>query len=86
MNIRFQKSFDKRYQKLTLKAKHKVDAAILRFRFDPFDPVLKNHPLKGSMLGLRSFSVSGDVRVIFEEYEDYTLVLMLDVGTHNQVY
>lgn len=36
--------------------------------------------------GKRSFSVTGDMRIIFEEHENYTMVLMLDVGTHNQVY
>lgn len=38
------------------------------------------------MLGKRAISVMGDMRIIFEEFNDYTLVLMLDVGTHNQVY
>ncbi len=86
MRIEFQKSFDKRYAKLTPKLKEKIDGAIKKFKRDPFDPILKNHSLKGSMIGKRSFSVTGDMRVIFEEHENYTLVLMLDVGTHNQVY
>ncbi len=86
MNLCFHKRFDKRYAKLTPKLQVKVDDAIGRFVADPFDPLLKNHALTGELLGKRAFSVSGDYRVVFEEYKDYTVVLLLDVGTHNQVY
>jgi len=86
MKIRFQKSFEKRYSKLTSKLKNKVDEVIHLFRVNPFDPILENHFLKGAMQGKRAISVTGNIRIIFEEYENYTLVLMLDVGTHPQVY
>jgi mRNA-degrading endonuclease YafQ of YafQ-DinJ toxin-antitoxin module len=36
------------------------------------------------MLGLRAFSVSGDVRVIY--YETDEAYVFTDVGTHAQVY
>lgn len=86
MNLRFHKRFDKRYEKLTSKLQAKVDVAIKHFVIDPFDYSLKNHALTGEMLGKRAFSVTGDYRVVFEEYNHYALVLLLDVGTHNQVY
>lgn len=57
-----------------------------KFERDPFDPILKNHALTGKFLGQRAFSVTGDIRIVFEEYNNYILVLVLDVGTHNQVY
>lgn len=38
------------------------------------------------MKGKRAFSVTGDMRIIFEEFDDYVLVIMLDIGTHAQVY
>ena len=63
-----------------------MDQAISKFRENPLDPQLKNHALKGAMRGKRSFSVTGDVRVIFKEEEKYTVVFMLDVGGHAQVY
>jgi len=66
--------------------KEKVNLSIEKFYQDPFDPSLKNHPLHGGMSGRRSISVTGDVRIIFEEYDNYVLVIMLDIGTHNQVY
>lgn len=64
----------------------KIDTALVRFKSNPLDAALYNHPLKGAMTGKRAISVTGDVRIIFEEYNNYVLVIMLDVGTHNQVY
>lgn len=86
MKIFFHKSFDKSYKKLPKKLKDKIDDVIEKFRLNPFDPILKNHQLSGKLKGRRAFSVTGDYRVIFEECDDYVLVIMLDVGTHNQVY
>ena len=79
MQILRHKNFKKRYKRLT-------KPLIEKFYQNPFDPLLENHPLKGSMLGKRAISVTGDVRIIFEEHGNYVLVIMLDVGTHNQVY
>lgn len=85
MEIRFHQCFDKRFKKLLPKFKEKVLAAIRKFEINPFDPILKNHALAGQLLGKRAFSVTGDIRIVFEEYDDYLLVIMIDVGTHNQV-
>jgi addiction module RelE/StbE family toxin len=45
---------------------------------------LNDHLLKGSKQGLRAFSVSSDIRVIYTE--DESEIIFLDIGTHNQVY
>lgn len=45
---------------------------------------LNDHPLTGKLQGLRAFSVGGDVRVVYEETENH--YLLLDIGSHNQVY
>jgi addiction module RelE/StbE family toxin len=45
---------------------------------------LNDHPLTGKLKGLRAFSVGGDVRVVYQEAENY--YLFLDIGSHNQVY
>ena len=86
MIIDFHKKFKKQYIKLNKKIQVKVDRAIDVFKNNPFDPILKNHPLSGKMTGRRAFYVIGDVRIIFKEYKSYTIVLIFDVGTHNQVY
>ncbi len=72
--------------KLSPKLKRKVVKAIEVFAKNPHAKSLKNHALRGKLSGRRAISVTGDVRIIFREYEKYTLVLMLDVGSHNQVY
>lgn len=45
---------------------------------------LNDHPLKGKFAGKRAFSVTGDIRVVYEEISDS--IIFLDIGTHNQVY
>jgi len=86
MKIRYHKNFEKKFKKLSPDVKKNVVSAVRIFSKNPFYTALKNHPLKGSLKGKRAFSVTGDVRIIFEEYDGYVLVIMLDVGTHNQVY
>ncbi|MBD3329920.1 type II toxin-antitoxin system mRNA interferase toxin, RelE/StbE family [Candidatus Peregrinibacteria bacterium] len=86
MKIKFHKHFEKRLKKLSPTIKNKTISAIKCFSEDPFDKKLKNHALRGKLKGKRAFSVSGDIRVIFEEFDDYILVIMLDVGSHAQVY
>lgn len=86
MNIYFHKNFQKAYNKLERGIQHKVDEALSIFRKDPFNSKLRNHALKGHLYGSRAFSVTGDIRIIFEEHENYTVVIMMNVGSHNQVY
>lgn len=45
---------------------------------------LNDHQLGGNKLGLRSFSITSNIRVIYKETSD--AYVFLDVGTHNQVY
>ncbi len=45
---------------------------------------LNDHALIGTMKGLRAFSVSGDLRVVYRESDDF--YEFLDIGSHNQVY
>lgn len=86
MRIKYHKNFEKRFKKLPQKLKEKIIQSIKNFAKNPFYKGLKNHPLSGNLIGKRAFSVTGDVRIIFEEYENYVLVIMLDIGTHSQVY
>jgi len=45
---------------------------------------INDHSLTGKLKGLRAFSVGGDVRVVYQETDDR--YLLLDIGSHNQVY
>lgn len=80
------KNFRKHYDRCDAYIQNKADVAIKKFCNNPFDPSIHNHPLSGEMSGKRAISVTGDIRIIFEEHDDYVLVIMLEIGTHNQVY
>jgi addiction module RelE/StbE family toxin len=86
MQIKYHKGFNKKFYKLTPKLRQKTLNIIKKFKKDPHCPTLKNHALKGRLNGKRAFSVTGDVRVIFKEKDNYIVVIMLDVGIHNKVY
>lgn len=86
MRIKYHKRFEKRFAKLQPDIKNKIIHTIAKFSKNPLDPKLRNHHLTGKLNGLRAISVTGDVRIIFQEHNNYVLVVMLDVGTHNQVY
>ncbi len=82
----YHKDFKKAFEKLDSKRQKKVNQALMVLKSNAHHPSLKNHALKGGMKGSRSISAGGDLRIIFTEYENYTLVFFLDVGSHNQVY
>lgn len=86
MKIFYHTTFKKSFEKLPKRLKEKVVKAVDSFAKNPFDQHLRNHALSGKMSDKRAFWVTGDVRVIFEEYDNYVLVIMLGVGTHSQIY
>lgn len=45
---------------------------------------LNDHSLKGKKRTFRAWSVTGDIRVVYRETEEY--YEFLDIGSHNQVY
>jgi len=87
MKAHFLKLFRKHYHKrieLNSSLDKRFEEQYLLFLQNPTDPILKNHELKGDKLGMRSFSITGDIRVVYYIL-DYT-AYFVDIGTHNQVY
>ncbi|MBI4067669.1 type II toxin-antitoxin system YafQ family toxin [Candidatus Gottesmanbacteria bacterium] len=81
-------TFDKHYRKRILPHPNldiKFQERITLFIFNPMYPLLKDHPLTGKKAHLRSFSITGDIRVIYQEIFPGE-ILLIDIGTHNQVY
>ncbi len=78
--------FDKKYKKLSTNLKDRVDSVLNKFIKNPFDPSLLNHNLQGRLKGLKSIKVGLDLRIIFKEENGYTLVLLVDLGKHDEVY
>lgn len=71
---------------MPLNLRDKVVQTIEKFVKNPFHPSLNNHQLTGKMAAFRSISITGDARIIFQEFDHYTVVVMLNVGGHNEVY
>ncbi|OGY16287.1 MAG: hypothetical protein A2785_01710 [Candidatus Chisholmbacteria bacterium RIFCSPHIGHO2_01_FULL_49_18] len=55
------------------------------FRNNPTHPLLHDHQLTGRKQELRSFSITGDIRVVYHNISSKTVIL-LDIGSHAQVY
>ncbi len=86
MRIDVRKSFLKQYRKLSKPSQERVANAMKIFQQNPFDERLKNHALVGEAKGKRSMSAGFDLRIIFTVEGDYIIVVMIAVGTHNQIY
>lgn len=87
MNIHYHRNFIKAYSKQI--APHSnlnksLQQRLKLFSEDPTNPQLKDHGLSGGKVGYRAFSVTGDIRVVYEKVGDD--VLLHDIGSHNQVY
>lgn len=86
MNVTSHRTFVKAYGRLSVVQRRQIDTALLMFRNNRTDPALHDHALKGKMKSLRAFSAGHDLRVIYREEGGFITIILLDAGTHNQVY
>lgn len=85
--IYYHKSFSKQYKKLVRsnpKYRKIITDRINLFLQTRKSLLLHDHKLSGNLHGLRSFSVSGDIRIVYFETPDHCV--FVDIGTHSQVY
>ncbi len=83
-NNDFIKSYGKRV-KHNSKLKQAVIKRICLFKENRSNPILKDHQLIGNRRGFRSFSITGDIRIIYY-LKSENLAIFVDIGSHNQVY
>ena len=79
----FLKHFQKRispHPKLVVKFEEKLKLRLI----NPKEASLKDHRLLGEKSEFRSFSITGDIRVVYKIEKD--TLRLYDIGTHNQVY
>jgi len=87
MEIIRHNTFKKQYKKLSEKNQEAVHDALKKFEKNPLDKSLRNHALKGKKYaGLRSIDARFDLRIIFLQKENYTIVILLYLGSHSQLY
>jgi mRNA-degrading endonuclease YafQ of YafQ-DinJ toxin-antitoxin module len=65
-----------------------IEAALTMLAHDAFDRRLKTHKLKGELDGIWACSAGHDVRILFEfvQHQGAEAILLLTVGTHDDVY
>ena len=65
-----------------------LEAALEQLSADASHPSLRTHKLRGSLAGCWACGAGYDVRVVFEfvQHEGAEAILLLALGTHDQVY
>ena len=86
MTIHTTSRFDKAFARLAVRDQRRVEAALTLFMDQPFHPALRNHALSGKLRGLPAISAGYDLRIVFEEEGGHARVLLLNTGTHYEVY
>jgi mRNA interferase YafQ len=81
----FRRSF-KRFQKRGSGSVEQVALVIGQLEQEPFAAFLGTHKLKGELRGYWSCSAGYDLRIVFEWFQDDDLILLVDIGTHDEVY
>jgi mRNA-degrading endonuclease YafQ of YafQ-DinJ toxin-antitoxin module len=78
----------RRYLKKHPQADAQLDAALQLLEADAYDPRLKTHKLSGELSGMWACSAGYDLRILFEfeVNQEQGRILLLTVGTHEDVY
>ena len=79
------KNFEKKVVKLPAQIKRAVVERLRLFAEDQFHTLLNNHALHGQQKHFRSINITGDYRLIYEQYDADT-VRLIDIDTHSNLY
>lgn len=79
--LRILKKWRKKHPELVDRFQQKL----ILFTNEPFHPSLRTHSLSGNLAGYWSISINYEQRLVFKFLSD-TKVLLIDLGTHNEVY
>ncbi len=87
MKVEFTRGFIKIYKKrfgTDADFRRKFENRTRMFSENPKHPLLRDHGLIGEKVGLRAFSITGDIRIVYYIYDE--VAYFDDIGSHNQVY
>lgn len=84
MEIKFNASFRKQYQKTDEKIKKAFSKRLKLFQQNPHHPLLRNHILTGNYKNYRSINITGDWRALYMERGEEVEFEIL--GTHSKLY
>lgn len=81
----FKRSYKKKIGSDILLKKKFWDALVL-FEENPFDAKLRTHKLTGKLKGFWAISIAYDCRVVFKFIDEEKTVLLINIGSHDEVY
>jgi mRNA interferase YafQ len=89
----WENSFKRAFKRVIRKnpqLQEKIFAVLELLLFDPFSSPLKAHKLKGQLEGLWACWVEYDCRIIYtfrtESGSREEMIVLIDIGTHDEVY
>ena len=84
MKIAYSKNFIKKSKKLNPVLRKKIVERVAKFSYNPVDPQLHDHQLKGKFKHYRSINITGDYRALYSLNDDEAIFDI--IGTHSQIY
>ena len=88
IKIRYTGQYQKlhaKYIELIPDLRKEVDKRVIWFQKNPDDTRLDNHPLTKRLKGKWAFSITDDIRIVYE-WKSKNLVRFLAIGPHTRVY
>ena len=88
IKVRLSGKFEISYQELILaesELKEIVWSRVNLFGKNPLDTRLRNHRLRGRLKGKWAFSITDDIRIVYE-WKTKNTVRFLAIGKHEKVY
>jgi addiction module RelE/StbE family toxin len=87
----WENSFVRAYKKLTKNnnsLKLRINDVLALLQEDPFLPKLKTHKLHGKLNYLLAASIDFEYRIVFiiKEIDKKQSIILIDIGTHDEVY
>jgi len=85
----FKRAFRK-FVKRNPQLQSQIETTLSQMQVDVFAPQLGTHKLSGNLSGLRACSCGYDCRIVFsiekDKVTDDEVIVLLDIGTHDEVY
>lgn len=84
MQLRYSSKFKRQYKKLPVKIRKQFIERVDLFLNDSQNSILRIHKLSGNFQGCWSINITGDIRAVFDKYDNY--ILFVSIGSHSELY
>lgn len=80
--LRILKKFLRKHPELL----HKYEKVLELLSINPWHPILRLHALTGDLKGIYGLSLTSSYRITLYFYMDEDRIVLLDIGSHDEVY